>query len=123
MILCNELHKYLMYNPWTGILYWKIKPAKQIIVNTIAGHKINGYIRIGLRGKEYLAHRLAWLFVYGYIPENDIAHIDRIRHHNWIKNLRESSRQCNVRNTGNYSTNTSGVKGVSWGKNEQSSGR
>jgi hypothetical protein len=33
-----------------------------------------------------------------------------------IKNLREVSRQCNARNTGNWITNTSGVKGVCWHK-------
>ena len=69
---------------------------------------------IGINGREYGVHRLAWFYVYGYWPENGVDHMDRIRHHNWINNLREISQQCNMRNTDNYKTNTSGVKGVSW---------
>jgi hypothetical protein len=52
--------------------------------------------------------------MYGYWPENVIDHKDRVRHHNWIKNLREVSNQCNQRNRGNSKNNTSGVKGVSF---------
>jgi len=65
-------------------------------------------------GVKYQAHRLAWLYVYGYLPENDIDHIDRIKGNNRIENLREVSKVCNLRNTGNIRSNTSGVKGVSF---------
>lgn len=53
---------------------------------------------------------------YGYWPENDIDHKDKIKHHNCIRNLRETSRQCNMRNMGNRKDNTSGVKGIHWDK-------
>ena len=66
--------------------------------------------------KLYKAHRLAWFYVHGYMPENDIDHEDRITNHNWIKNLREVSKVCNARNIGNIKSNTSGVKGVKWDK-------
>jgi len=55
---------------------------------------------------------LAWLYIYGYWPENDINHKDRIKHHNWISNLREISQQYNTRNIRNLKNNKSGVKGV-----------
>lgn len=65
---------------------------------------------------RYKAHRLAWLYVYGYFPENDIDHINRMKDDNSIANLREVSRQCNIRNVGLRSTNKTGVTGVSWCK-------
>ena len=70
-----------------------------------------GYIKIGVDAKDYLAHRLAWLYVYGYMSENLIDHINRNPADNRISNLREVSQQCNMRNTGTPKHNTSGVKG------------
>jgi len=106
-----------MFNPWTGDFYWKIKPCSNIQTLSIAGCKTGkGYIRIRINKKDYAAHRLAWFYIHGYWPENDIDHEDRIKYHNWIKNLREISQQCNSRNCGNPITNTSRVKGVYWDK-------
>ena len=65
-------------------------------------------------GRPHKAHRLAWLYVYGYLPEGRLDHIDRIKDNNRIANLREAGQQCNRRNTGNPNNNTSGVKGVYW---------
>ena len=116
----EELHRVLDYNPLTGILKWKIRPACCIHIGDIAGcSDSNGYIIIHFRGYSYKAHRLAWFHYYGYMPENIIDHRDRIEYHNWILNLREVSQQCNVRNIGNYKHNTSGVKGVYWLKNDK----
>lgn len=113
----KELRRQLMYNPWTGVFYWKIRSANRIHIGDIAGCFKDDYISIRINNILYPAHRLAWFYVYGYMPENDIDHIDRIKHHNWIKNLREVSKICNARNTGNRKNNKSGVKGVSWNKN------
>jgi hypothetical protein len=71
---------------------------------------------IWIDGEKHLANRLSWLYIHGYLPENDIDHIDRDPSNNRINNLREVSRQCNIRNTGNPINNTYGVKGVSWHK-------
>lgn len=117
MLTEKELKKILHYDPDTGIFVWKIKPSARVDLGSIAGcvHH-HGYIEIKYKKKTYQAHRLAWLYKYGYFPENDLDHKDRIRHHNWIDNLREASRQCNLRNTGNRKNNSSGVKGVHWFK-------
>lgn len=48
----------------------------------------------------------------GYYPENDIDHKDTVRYHNWIKNLREASKQCNSRNRKLSVANKSSVTGV-----------
>jgi len=77
-----------------------------------------GYYRTYIKGKNVLVHQLVWLWHYGYIPENEIDHIDRNRANNRIENLREVSRTCNARNLTTPSNNTSGVKGLSWYKRQ-----
>ena len=112
----EELHRQLMYNPWNGLFYLKVKRERTNIGDIVGTKRKDGYVIITINHKLYLAHRLAWFYVKGYMPENDIDHLDRITHHNWFSNLEHRSHQCNVRNTGNFSHNTSGVKGVSWNK-------
>lgn len=110
----KELLRQLMYNPWTGIFYWKINTSNNSIkAYSIAGSKkTNGRITIKINSKPYYAHRLARFYVDGYMSENVIDHKDRVPYHNWISNLREVSGQCNQRNTKSRKDNTSGVKGV-----------
>lgn len=97
-----------------GNLFWR-SHRSNIRAGSSAGYvDRNGYIVVKIDGKKYFLHRLIFLYFKGYLPENEIDHINRIRTDNRIENLREVSRQCNVRNTGNRSDNKSGVKGVRW---------
>ena len=110
-----RLKELLKYNQETGICVWKQDRGGTARYGSIAGGiKKTGYYYIGIDGKEYLLHRLAWLFVHGFCSENDLDHINRNPLDNRIENLREVTAQCNMRNTGNPIINTSGVKGVSW---------
>ena len=105
------------FNYKDGNLIWKKPLSNRAQKGSVAGHKSStGYVRINFYNKKYLGHRLIWLYTYGYLPENDIDHIDRDPSNNRIENLREVSRQCNMRNTGNPSDNTSGMKGICWAK-------
>lgn len=99
MVTQLELKEQLNYDPDTGIFIWKV--AKQNIkIGNIAGvfDKFNGYIRIGINGKYYLAHRLAWLYMYNTWPKNHIDHINGIRNDNRIENLRDVTRRENQQN-------------------------
>ena len=109
----DELHRLFHYDPDTGLL---VRRKNCQIVGTLHAE---GYLTISINKKFYLVHRVVWFMHHGYWTENDIDHINRIRHDNRIENLREVSRSCNIRNSGNYKTNTSGVKGVSWSKSHQ----
>lgn len=118
----EELKNALDYNSNTGVFRWKKKISKKVNIGQMAGYEANcrgelGYWNIRIFGTRYFAHRLAWLYEYGYLPENFIDHIDRNKLNNAISNLREVISQCNLRNTGNWGHNTSGVKGVTYDPN------
>lgn len=116
-----ELKRQLHYNPCTGIFTWIINKAPNISVGRIADCKSgNGYIEIRVNGRTYRAHRLAWLYEYGYFPEHGLDHIWKMNRDNKIdnriKNLREASKSCNAINSKLNSRNTSGVPGVRFRK-------
>ncbi|MCK5612401.1 HNH endonuclease [Candidatus Pacearchaeota archaeon] len=79
-------------------------------------NKGNGYMMVSVNGVQYRAHRIARLLFHGHLPESELDHRDRVRHHNWILNLREVSHQENMKNANKRSDNTSGVPGVTWDK-------
>ena len=106
------------YDGETGVLTWRMSRSG-IKTSKIAGSDLEGYRRTEVDGTNYLNHRLIWLWVFGYMPENNLDHINRCRSDNRIKNLREVSNSCNLRNTGNRKDNTSGVKGVCWETREK----
>lgn len=116
----ERLKELLVYYPMTGIFIWKEDMGNFAKKGNRAGYvHSSGYVIIGLDGNRDYAHRLAWLYVYGYIPEKLIDHIDRKKCNNWIDNLRESSSSCNLINSDIRSDNISGIKGVCWDKRKQ----
>lgn len=120
MLTQERLKHLLWYAPSSGDFFWKNPPANgpANVGNRAGSENGSGYLRIRVDGKLYQSHRLAWLFCHGYFPENDLDHINRDRADNRLANLREVSRSCNLRNTGNSVSNTSGIKGVFWNKTE-----
>lgn len=110
----ERLKQVLDYESETGIFRWK-KAHRGTRADRLAGtdHK-EGYISINIDYRLYLAHRLAWLYVYGELPASDVDHVNRDRSDNRISNLRLATRKQNMENQGLRSDNTSGHKGVSW---------
>lgn len=111
----KRLKELLHYNPDTGIFTWRISPNSTVKKQTIAGTiKKTGYVQIKIDRKLYQAHRLAFLYMEGYTPENEVDHIDRNPSNNRWSNLREASRICNVRNCKVSIKSKSGITGVYW---------
>jgi len=112
------LKQSLDYNPDTGIFTWKIRLSNNTHIGGVAGGlDKQGYVQITVYGKYYLAHRLAWFFYYGKWPEGIIDHKDTIKHHNWIKNLRDVTPTINSLNRiKSNSNNKLKLLGVSYHK-------
>jgi len=114
----NILKKYLHYNPDNGVFTRALKTANFIRVGDVAGwlDKASGYRKIYLRNKQYSAHRLAWLYMVGEFPSDQIDHINHIRDDNRFSNLRTATHSENQRNASIRYDNASGVTGVYWSK-------
>jgi hypothetical protein len=115
----EEAHRLFEYKD--GMLLWKIKPARCVSVGDIAGG-LNGikhpYLRIAIKEKRYLAHRVIFLMQYGYMPKI-VDHIDGDIHNNKIENLREATKSQNHQNATMHKNNTSGCKNVFWHKSNK----
>lgn len=98
MLTQSILKDKLDYNPDSGLFYWLPRP-RSTRKNPIAGCRmLNGYITIRVNKKAYLAHRLAFLFMEGSFPEQQVDHINRDRSDNRWCNLRKSSPSENNQN-------------------------
>ena len=115
MISQTELKKWLCYSPLAGVFEWR-RSGRGIRAGSLAGAvcKDTSYIQVNLRGKQYRAHHLAWLYMTGKWPECDIDHRDGDRTNNAFSNLREATKSQNQWNAKLSKTSTSGVKGVNF---------
>ena len=113
------LRSVLDYDPATGIFTWKVRTSTSVKVGDVAGcPNGDGYLQIGLQNRLYQAHRLAWLYVYGEWPKDQLDHTNRIRTDNRISNLREVTNKQNGQNASKRRDNTSGHPGVCWHKRD-----
>lgn len=116
----TQLRERLHYDQATGVFVWRIN-CGTANAGDVAGcvKTSQGYRLIGVLGRLYRAHRLAWLFVHGEFPSEYIDHINGNRDDNCLSNLRLATNSENLRNAKKHITNTSGVKGVEWCKRQR----
>lgn len=104
--LLNELFEYR-----DGHLYWLKPSSNRVKIGQKAGAEDNkGYRRVRVSGKDYLAHRLIFLYHHGWLPEF-VDHKDRDPRNNRIENLRPLTHSQNIAN-GKSTTSSSGYRGV-----------
>ena len=109
-----ELLRCLHYDPDSGVFTW-LESRSHVRAGSVAGRtEKDGYIRIQIFGKLYLAHRLAWMYMHGEFPKDQLDHINQAKADNRIANLREVDCSENMKNQKMRVTNTSGFIGVSW---------
>jgi hypothetical protein len=105
MLTQSRLKELLDYQPLTGLFYWRN--------GKVAGwDDASGYIQISVNGRQYRAHRLAWLYMTGAWPNGLIDHRDTNRSNNRWDNLRPATHSQNHANAPLRSDNSSGFKGV-----------
>lgn len=113
----EEVEELVAYDPGTGIFTWKRHRGTTATIK--AGREagqisVAGYRRIFLRGRRYMASRLAWLLSYGCWPDEQVDHINGDRADDRLSNLRECTQSQNMANCRRAKNNTTGFKGVSY---------
>lgn len=120
----DVLKNNVLYDKDTGIFTrTKNHPKRKYLVGSVTGvPRPDGYVQVMIEGKLFLAHRLAWLYVYGELPKNNIDHINGIKNDNRIENLRDVKQRINVENSkrarkSSVSSNKLGVSFANKGSN------
>ena len=103
MLTQEILKENFKYDPENGELFW-VKQSKfknRDLTKAISCKDRYGYISVctNLSGKakNYRVHRLIWVYVYGQV-DNEIDHINGLKHDNRLCNLREVTHQQNMMN-------------------------
>ncbi len=107
-----RLKEVLHYDPETGVFTWAVSRINAPVGKKAGAIDKNRYVIIVIDGVRHRAHRLAWLYVHGFVSE-EIDHQNHTRSDNKISNLRATNRAGNGRNMSKFLCNRSGVAGVS----------
>lgn len=112
-LTADQARAVLDYDPSTGVLTWKAPTSNRVKVGSIVTCRdTHGYIIVRLNRRLYRAHRLIFLYMTGQFPENDADHVNGDRSDNSWVNLRQATRQENLRNKRPALNTVSGAKGV-----------
>ena len=121
--MIERLKEILNYNPETGVFTWKEKRKWSKEVGSVAGHLYthplsgNKYIFIHTCGRQWRAHRLAFLLMTGKESEYEIDHVNGDGTDNRWVNLKEVAHTSNMKNLRRRKEGVgSGVMGVRWNK-------
>lgn len=89
----------LSYDPATGVFRW-LTTRSRCLAGSIAGSRRakDGYVEIMLEGRAYQAGRLAWFYVTGKWPKNEIDHKNTNNADNRFDNLRDVDHIINSQN-------------------------
>jgi hypothetical protein len=123
MLNQERLKELLRYDPETGLFYWLERPVRLGFERTdktwnvryagkIAGDefgKLRPRIRISVDKRRFQAHRLAWLWMTGEWPAEEIDHKDMNPLNNKWENLREATHSQNGMNRKSRSKYAKGV--------------
>lgn len=121
MLTQEFLKEHFHYDPESG-LFTVIKLTngnRRSKIGSVVGSNHNcGYVSIRINKKLYLAHRLAWLYMYGCFPDKQLDHINGVRTDNRICNLRNADDSLNQQNRKKAQSNnkTSNLLGVNFEK-------
>jgi len=120
MITQEQLEKVLHYCPDTGVCTWLVsgrgKRRGQEAGNILRKTNGKSYRQLCINYRMYQVHRLAFLYMLGTFPADQVDHIDGNGTNNAWDNLRVVTNRENSMNKRMPKNNTSGVVGVNWFK-------
>ena len=121
----SYLHECLDYEPLTGRLRWRYRPAEHFpssaeykrwnaryAFQTAGSVETEGYVVIRLAGLKLKAHRVIWKMMTGEDPPDEVDHKDTVRDHNAWDNLRLLVKAKQKWNSRLHRNNTTGHKGI-----------
>lgn len=112
----SRLLDLIVYDPKTGLFSQKCC-RRGVRLSKCLGHvEKNGYRRICIDGRRYLAHRLAWFYVYKKWPNGQLDHRDLDEDNNRIRNLREATHSGNQANRRQPRGYNAPFKGAHWNR-------
>lgn len=108
----DRLREALDYDPLTGVFTWKIATGCVTVGDIADCRHRNGYIKVSIDDKRYLAHRLVFLYMTGSMPKDTVDHINMDKSDNRWDNLREATYSQNGCNRKVKKNSGTGFKGV-----------
>lgn len=115
-LILEAMKAKMTYDPMSGRFTWISPSGRGQVRPEVGTLNEKGYRIIRVAGRLYRAHRLAWLYVYGKWPKEQIDHINGKKDDNRIANLRDVSGHINQQNRGRNLNNIALAKGVTWHK-------
>lgn len=113
VITQERLKQLLNFNPETDEFTRKTTVGSRKAGTKAGTIARNGYVNIVIDRRSYLGHRLAWLWMTGNFPVNEVDHINHARSDNRWVNLRDVPRSVNHENRVNARKGSkTGVLGV-----------
>ena len=112
MLTQKRLKELLCYDPDTGLFSWargRSGCKKGQVVGYTNGR---GWLRVKLDGKHYKLHRLAFLYMDGEFPSEEVDHANGVKSDNRWCNLRKATRSQNMANRKSGGNSVTGYRGV-----------
>lgn len=95
----ERLRELLTYDPATGLWRWRVNRYRVRAGNVAGTPDKDGYVHIKIDQQLHKGHRLAWFWMTGAWPDDEIDHRDLNKANNRWKNLRPGTKTQNMRNT------------------------
>lgn len=112
----ERLKELLDYDTDTGDFVRKVTRGGRKAGSVAGCLRPDGYRIIKVDSTIYRSHRLAFLFMEGSFPPDQVDHINHKEADNSWSNLRHATAEENNKHKSMQSNNTSGITGVSWRK-------
>ena len=108
------LQSIFSYNPDTGELLWKKHRCKSKVGAEVgySKNKAPHYKFVRIDKKEYMLHRLIWIYVHGKLPDDKLIFVDGDVCNLKLANLMEATHSQMLQHSKTPKHNTTGVKGL-----------